>query len=370
MTALSREQRGRRTTSRTTRSISAIALATALAVVGAMPASAATRPGAPTPLDRVGPEPTMKVATKKAAGGASVKHVKLEWRGGKNKQRSKTFGIPGVGQMTFTCRADETQISLRAFDRDNETQMWLAKYEDKSYGQAVAVKTVRIFRYAHAFDDGTGGTSNPQHEGLNQRGGKNGVENYSKGYIHGVISQRGSRNVEVGDDALKPVTTFKLNWYWNGFDHPMKYRYCKFDAVFMTKSAKIAVNWHGEGDAQGNDYRRVRIPDLGYLELRCEPGRFGRQTVSLIPDDKNTEAYLEFIEGEGRVDEHVETRNRVTDRETGRLGPIEMPSNGMMRLFFKTGGRTVPYILSSIRKVNDDRPRLNTCEVAMGQFPR
>lgn len=366
MNAASREQRRRTTPGRA--ALLVVALATALAVVGAMPASART--GGVDPLDRQGAEPTMRVQ-QKAAAGTTTKHVTLEWKGNPRKKRqSKSFGIPGVGQLTFTCRPNLTQISLRAFDRDNETQMWMAKYEDKPYGRAVAVKTVRVFRYAHAFDDGTGGTANPQHEGLNQRGGKNGVENYAKGYAHGIISQRGSRNVTVGDDPLRPVTTFDVNWYWNGFDYPPRYRYCKLDGVFVTKAARIGISWHGEADSQGNDYRLVRVPDLGYLELRCEPERYGRQTVALIPDDQDTKAYLEIIEGEGRVEEHVETRTRSTDRETGRLGPLPLPTNGMMRFYFDVDGRKVPFVLSSYLKLNDRNPRLNTCEVAMGAFPR
>ncbi|MCW2816019.1 MAG: hypothetical protein JWN84_3474 [Nocardioides sp.] len=349
----------------------AMALSAALAVVGAVPASAGARDGrGETPLDRSGPEPT-SAPRESTAPGTSVKHVVLQWQGAPRPRRySKSFGIPGVGRMTFTCRPDETRISLFAGDRDRETQMWMAKYEDKSYGRAVAVKTVRIYRYAHAFDDGRGGTANPQHEGLNQRGGVNGVENYAKGYAHGVISQRGSRNVTVGTDPLAPVTTFDFNWYWNGFDYPAQYRFCKFEGTFVTKSARIGVNWHGEADAEGNDYRLVRVPDLGYLELRCEAERYGRQTVALIPDDDDTLAYVETIEGEGRVDDQVETRNRLTDAETGRLGPMALPTNGIMRFYFDVDGRKTPFILSSYQKLNDRNPRLNTCEVAMGQFPR
>jgi hypothetical protein len=348
-----------------------LALAVALATVGAVPVPATA--GGDHDGDRLsrrGPEPTLTVRDT-AGAGSTVKRVTLQWRGGtKNKRRSKTFAIPGIGQMTFTCRPNQTRISLRAGNRDRETQMWLAKYEDKSYGRAVAVKTVRVFRYAHANDDGRGGTSNPQHEGLNQRGGRNGVENYAKGYAHGVISQRAGRNVATGARAMKPVTTFDLNWYWNGFDHPARYRTCRFDGVFVTTPARIGVDWHGEADARDNDLRLVRVPGLGSLELRCEPDRHGRRTVSLIPDDLGTRAYVELVEGEGRVSQHVETRTRLTDRETGRLGPMELPGNGMMRFFFDSGRRTTPFVLSSIFKVNDPDPRLNFCETAMGQFPR
>lgn len=353
--------------------LSAASVAPASSVAGA--GATSTEPGSPTAseaarLAKAGPAPNLRAP--RAEPGTKVRKVTLVWKGAPKPSRyTKSFGIPGIGTMTFTCRPNETRISLKANNRDAETQMWLAKYEDKSYGRAVAVKTVRIYRYQHWYDPGTGGTGNPQHEGLNQRGGKNGVENYGKGYAHGIISQRPSRNREVGDAAAKPVTSFDFNWYWNGFDHPPKYRYCKFQGVFVTQmDRRIGVNWHSEQDVPGNQFQQIRVPSLGYLQLRCEPGRFGNRTVALVPDDPNTTAYVEIIEGEGRVDQHVEIKRRERDPETGKIGPLALPTNGMMRFYFDKGRSSVPFILSSYIKANDPNPRQNLCETAMGLFPR
>ncbi|MFB9312863.1 hypothetical protein [Nocardioides plantarum] len=349
------------------RSLAAVALAVVLTAAGAVPASA----GPVTPAGPAGPAgPAPRAAA--ASSGTTVRHVVLEWKGaGARSRYTRSFAIPGIGTMTLTCRPDATRVSLKAIARERETQMWLAKYEDKSYGRAVAVKTVRIYRYAHASDDGRGGTANPQHEGLNQRRGKNGVENYAKGYAHGIISQRGGRNVAVGGDPLRAVTTFDLNWYWNGFDYPAKYRSCRFDGTFVTKTTpRIGLNWHGEGDAKGHDYQSVRLPGLGYAQLRCEPGRYGRQTVTLVPDDERAKAYVETVEGEGRVEDQVETRNLVTDRATGRLGPLPLPTNGMMRIFLEVDKVTTPFVMSSYQKLNDAASWRNTCEISMAQFPR
>ncbi|MBC7631264.1 hypothetical protein [Aeromicrobium sp.] len=366
--------------------LAAAALSTVIgvvAVVGVLPVGASTADsgsagstGSPAQRDSArlagpGAEPTMGARSSNSTG-TRTRHVTLEWKGAPKASRyTRRVGIPEIGQLALTCRPNEVQISLRAKERDNETQMWLAKYEDKSYGQAVAVKTVRIYRYANANDNGNGGTSNPQHEGLNQAGGKNGVENYGKGYGHGIISQRQGRNDPVGADPLKPVTTFDINWYWNGFDYPPQYRYCKIDIVLVTKfNHRLGVNWHGDADAEGNVFQQVRIPSLGYLQLRCETGRFGNMLVSLVPDSNKTKVYVETVTGEGRVEDHVDTRNATVDRATGKLGPFPIPNNGIMRFYFDKGSTTVPFMLSSYEKTNDPQGNLNTCEIAMGQFPR
>ena len=353
------------------RRLAAVVLAAVLAATGTVPAASAAPAG---PAGSAVPAATVVPPARATAAGSgtTVRHVVLEWKGSPARSRQTTsFAVPGIGRISLTCRPDATRISLRADSRERETQMWLAKYEDKSYGRAVAVKTVRIYRYAHASDDGRGGTANPQHEGLNQRRGKNGVENYAKGYAHGIVSQRGGRNVAVGGDPLRAVTTFDLNWYWNGFDHPAKYRSCKFDGTFVTRTTpRIGLNWHGEGDAEGHDQQSVRLPGLGYAQLRCEPGRYGRRTLTLLPDDEAAKAYVETVEGEGRVEDQVETRNLVTDRATGRLGPLALPTNGMMRIFVEVDKATTPYVLSSYQKLNDAASWRNTCEIAMAQFPR
>lgn len=340
-----------------------------LAGLGLAGAGSATAGPAVARGDQVAQVVAPRAAT---ASGTTQREVRLSWKGAVDRGRQSTsFPIPGIGTMSITCRPDVVRVSLKATVRDRETQMWMAKYEDKSYGRAVAVKTVRIYRYANIDDDGRGGTSNPQHEGLNQRGGVHGVENYGKGYAHGIISQRGGRNVAVGDDALRAVTTFDLNWYWNGFDYDARYRSCSIDGTFLTKTTpRLGINWHGEGDARGHDSQSVRLPGLGTAELRCTPGRYGRRTVTLVPDDDTARAYVETVEGEGRVDDRVETRDYLTDAETGRIGPVPLPNNGILRIFLKVDSGTWPFIVSSYQKVNDPATWRNLCEVSMAQFPR
>ena len=342
-------------------------------MVGAQPVSAQSDrdpTGDAGRLSDDGPEPTMR-------SGGSGKHTRtqnltLEWKGKtKAKRYTRRTAIPGIGKLTLQCQPEKVMIKLKASQRDNETQLWMAKYEDKSYGRAVAVKTVRIYRYANANDNGKGGTGNPQREGLNQRNGVNGVENYGKGYGHGIISQRGGRNTAVGDDPLEPVTTFDVNWYWNGFDYPAQYRYCKIDMKLVTQfSPRLGVNWHGDADATGNQYQRARVPSIGYVQLRCNRGRFGNKLVSFVPKRKKTKIYVETVQAEGRVENQVSTRNLRRDRETGKIGPVKIPNNGIMRFYIDKGKKTVPFILSSYQKTNDRKGKLNTCEIAMGRFPK
>lgn len=309
--------------------------------------------------------------SRNAPPGTRTQQVTLRWQGRTPPRlQRRSVEVPGIGALTLHCRPAKVQLSLEADVRDRETQLWIAKYEDKDYGRAVAVKTVRIYRHANARDPGDGGTGNPQHEGLNQRRGVNGVENYGSGYGHGIISQRGSRAVAVGGDALAPVTTFDVDWYWNGFDHPARFRSCRIDlSLVTTVRDPIGVNWHGDDDARSHDRQRTRVPAVGTVRLRCSTGRLGKRLLSIAPRRSRTQLYVEKVQAEGRVEDHVSTRTLVRDPETGLIGPVSIPNNGLLRLFVDNGRRTVAFIVSSVQRTNDPRGKLNACETAMGRFP-
>ncbi len=58
------------------------------------------------------------------------------------------------------------------------------------------------------------------------------------------------------------------------------------------------------------------------------------------------------------------------DPVTGLLGPVDLPRNGMMRLWVSVAGVKRAYVLSSYFVVNNDQnPALNTCEVAATPLP-
>ena len=58
------------------------------------------------------------------------------------------------------------------------------------------------------------------------------------------------------------------------------------------------------------------------------------------------------------------------DPETGLLGPIDLPRNGMMRLWVSVNGVKRGYVLSSYYVVNNDRdPAAKLCEVAAAPLP-
>lgn len=364
----------------------AVALGLAVAALAVPPpAAAAPRDGGARPephLDarRLGtPErapATMRVAARQREGsGRRVQHVTVAWKGAAKgrKTYARTAVVPGIGQLTLMCRPDATYVRLRVEDRSAETQLWMAKYEPKDGHDAVAVKTARIYRYAHADDDGRGGTGPTTTEGLNQR---RTIENVGQGYLDGVISQRPGRHQPVAGTAPTPVTSIKLNWWWTGFRNPPSWRSCKIDAVLTTTfSPRVGLSWHGTDDSVGRTEADFALPGLGTLQLRCEPGTGGdegRQTVALVPvvRGERSSVWAETITGEGRVEDHVDTTSLTYDSETGRIGSLDLPRNGVLKLFFTVGGTRRAFILSSYVVANNgSSPRLNVCETALAPMP-
>ncbi|WP_244931436.1 hypothetical protein [Nocardioides sp. W7] len=315
---------------------------------------------------------TMRTARKKQSD-RRVQQVTVSWKGTKKRRvYSKSAVIPGIGRLSMTCRPNATYLRLRVEDRSAETQFWMAKYETKDNRAVVATKTARVYQYADAADDGTGGTGATSSEGLNQRGR---IENFSSGYLDGVISQRPGRNQPVTGSAPRPVTSVKLNWWWTGFRHPMSWRSCKIDAVFTTRYApRMGVSWHGDADAATTQHAEYDLPQLGTLQLRCEPdtgSREGRRTIALAPAMRNRSArvWVETVTGEGRVEQHVDGESIGYDPETGLVGSIDLPRNGMLRLFFEVGKVKRSFIVSSYLLTNNRaRPELNVCETAVAAY--
>lgn len=358
------------------------ALTVVLTTLGASPSAVAADPGA-------GPA-TERTATSASTSTSQVQRVAVDWQGcvkvtkrikkGKRKGQKVTrcsdrapvqqqsAAIPGIGQLTLTCKPNATMVQLFTEQRDLETQMWTQKYEVKGGRNVVAVKNARIYRYAHRLDSGAGGTGPYAHEGLNQHPG---VENYAKGYLRGVISQRAGRN-NPGPalSAPRPVTTFELNWYWNGFDHPQKYRSCTIDAVITTQlDQRIGVTWHGESDGAAQGVQTTTIPGIGDFEVACRPD--SEPTISLRPTTRagNT-AFVEYVGGEGAVEDHVNNGEfgGGVDDETGLLGPYPLPRNGMVRILYRVGGQQTWLLLSSLVITNNPNPELNLCEISAGRY--
>ncbi|MEV7430153.1 hypothetical protein AB0N29_11100 [Nocardioides sp. NPDC092400] len=303
-----------------------------------------------------------------------VQRVTVAWNGAaRNKVFTRTAVVPGIGTLTLVCRPDATLVRLRANDRSAETQMWMAKHETKNDRAVVAVKTARVYRYATAADDGRGGTGAYAGEGLNQRAS---IENYSSGHLDGVISQRPGRHRPAAGVSPKPVTSFEVNWWWTGFEHPMSWRSCRIDAVLRTRlDQRIGVSWHGAADAARGSSQVTSVPGLGDLHLRCDAGSGGpgepdgERSIALVPRSPDAHVHVEQVQGEGLVEDHVEELDLPLDPETGMLGPLPLPRNGMLRLFFTVDGVQRGYVVSSYVVVNDEvRPELNVCEVAAAQL--
>ncbi|ANH37168.1 hypothetical protein I601_0718 [Nocardioides dokdonensis FR1436] len=313
--------------------------------------------------ERVGPP----VAPRRVEG-ALTRKVVVDWHG-TDGRKARSAPVPGIGTLTLVCRPRNTMVRLTPYDRSAETQLWVAKHEDKA-GPAVAVKNVRVYRWAGADDDGRGGTGRSAHEGLNQA---TPVENYAQGFMHGVISQRPGRHRPAATAPRLPSTSLELSWYWNGFDHPRAYRSCRIAVTLETVvDRSVGVDWHGDVDGTSAPTTQVLpLAGLGEVVLTCSPdlGDGGRQEIMLRTDDPDSSLYVERIEGEGAVEDHVETDHLDHDPVLGGVPPVALPENGMLRLWWTAHGRTRRFVLSSYYVVNDaEHPGLNLCEVAAADF--
>ncbi|CAB4696579.1 MAG: hypothetical protein F2667_03715 [Actinobacteria bacterium] len=314
--------------------------------------------------------PSTPVAAR--AGAPLVQRVNVSWEGTRKKRVvEKSAVIPGIGNVTLVCKPSSTMVRLYANDRSAETQMWLAKYETKNDHAVVAVKNARIYRYANADDSGLGGTGSFAHEGLNQQ---TPIEDYSSGHLQGVISQRPGRHQAAGGVTPPPATSFTLNWWWTGFRHDLDWRSCSMSAVFTTQlDERIGVSWHGDADAAGHLTQQIPVEGIGDILVRCDndpdangsAGQGGEQTIAIQPVADVASVYVEYVTGEGLVEDHVEELSLARDPVTGLLGPLPLPRNGMMRLFVTVGGVERDYVLSSYYVTNNAKqPQLNVCEVA------
>ncbi|QWF23051.1 hypothetical protein KM427_04790 [Nocardioides sp. LMS-CY] len=299
--------------------------------------------------------------------------VVVKWKGEKRKRvYQRTANVPGIGRVDLVCRPKSTMVRVRPNNRRAETQMWLAKFEQKRGRDVVAVKNARVFTYATAADDGRGGTGPRAHEGLNQR---TPIEDFSSGTAYGVISQRPGRDQPGGGALTTPVTSFQLSWWWERFRYPGN-QYCRMALSLRTQTdGQFGLTWHGTDEAATRRTSTTVIPGLGEAIVTCEPGSVAYdQTVAFRPIGTHPEAsYLDFeyLQGEGDVGDHVERYEDLGyDPVTGLLGPVDLPRNGMMRLWVSVDGVKRGYVLSSYYVVNNDKdPRLNLCEVAAAPLP-
>lgn len=295
--------------------------------------------------------------------------IVVRWQGfQKRPNYVKAADVPGIGQVELVCRPNATMVRIRANDRRAETQMWLAKFETKDGTDRVAVKNVRVFTYATASDDGTGGTGHQAHEGLNQ---KSPIEDFEKGWAYGVISQRPGRHQDGGGTMALPATSFKLTWYWERFAYPGS-QFCKMTLALNTHTTQqVGLSWHGDAESSSANASSAVLPGFGEAMLRCETGRYGEQSIALRPESPDAYMDYELVRGEGMVSDRVDKyRNLSYDPVTGLLGPVDLPTNGMMRIWWSVNGVKQTWVLSSYMVTNNEtRPWLNLCEVAATRMP-
>ena len=293
--------------------------------------------------------------------------IVVKWQGFQKRPKYvKVADVPGIGQVELVCRPNNTMIRIRANDRRAETQMWLAKFETKDDTDRVAVKNVRVFTYATAADDGRGGTGQHAHEGLNQ---KTPIEDFQKGWAYGVISQRPGRHQDGGGTMALPATAFRLTWYWERFAYPGS-QFCKMTLALRTDTDRqLGLSWHGDLESD-RDTSTTLLPGVGEATLRCETGRYGEQSIALRPERPDgARMDYEVVRGEGLASDRIERYSLGADPVTGLLGPVDLPSNGMMRIWWTVDGVKQAWVLSSYMVTNNEpRPWLNLCEVAAARI--
>ncbi len=320
-------------------------------------------------LAALGVGPTFAGGDQSRKGIQMSDRLRVLWHGYQLRPRyEKVADVPGIGQVELVCRPNNTIVRIRANDRRAETQMWMAKLETKNDRDVVAVKNVRIYTFDTASDNGRGGTGPQSHEGLNQRSP---IEDFAKGTAFGVISQRPGRHQPGGGPLAVPATAFKLTWWWERFAYPGS-QYCKMTLQLNTDTdQQFGLNWHGDDDAANNVSSSTAIPGFGTAELTCETTRQGTRSVALVTDDPNAFMDYEYITQEGLASEHIEHFNGLRrDPFTGRLGPVPVPSNGMMRIWWSVNGVKKSWVLSSYVKSNSAaKPELNVCEIAAAPLP-
>lgn len=302
------------------------------------------------------------------AGVSQTKRLTVTWHGERRRRvYQRTTSVPGIGQVDLVCRPRATMLRIRPTDPSAETQLWMAKFEQKAGRDVVAVKNVRVYRYANADDDGRGGTGPRAHEGLNQ---VSPIEDFSKGTAYGVISQRPARNQQGGGALGTPATSFELSWWWERFRHPGS-QYCRMSLALRTDTARqFGLSWHGSDEGAARSTSTTTIPGVGDVTVTCDPGGTAApQSIAFRPSGAQPEtAFLdyEYVQGEGAVEEHVDRYPDLdVDPATGLLGPVELPRNGVMRLWVSVDGVKRGFVLSSYYVVNNaEKPWLNVCEVA------
>lgn len=317
----------------------------------------------------VGVAPTYAGAQRVDKGVQQSDRLVVKWQGFQKRPRYvKATDVPGIGQVELVCRPNATMVRIRANDRRAETQMWLAKFETKGGTDRVAVKNVRVFTYATAADDGSGGTGQQAHEGLNQQ---TPIEDFEKGWAYGLISQRPGRQHDGGGPLALPATAFRLTWYWERFAYPGS-QFCKMALALRTDTTQqIGLSWHGDAEAASRSRTTAVLPGFGEAVLTCETGRYGEQSIALRPESPDAYMDYEVVRGEGQVSDRVDKyTNLPYDPVTGLLGPVDLPTNGMMRIWWSVDGAKSVWALSSYMVTNNEKkPELNLCEVAAARMP-
>ena len=123
---------------------------------------------------------------------------------------------------------------------------------------------------------------------------------------------------------------------------------------------QFGLSWHGDDEAARRTTSTTVLPGFGEARLRCETGKNGEQSVALRPTCAGRPGRPTWTtstspaRGRSRTTSTT-TTNSAYDPVTGLLGPVDLPSNGMMRIWWSVNGVKKAWVLSSYSITNNDR---------------
>lgn len=114
---------------------------------------------------------------------------------------------------------------------------------------------------------------------------------------------------------------------------------------------------------------RVRLcPGLGAVH---PVRRRADATLSVVPDDPDSDVYVEKVLSEGLVEDHVVTQSYGYGLlEPGLLGPVPLPGNATLRPRVRVAGVQGCLPVSSYRVSNNADLRFNLWEVSAAPYVR
>ncbi|MDX6720102.1 MAG: hypothetical protein QOJ63_2356 [Solirubrobacteraceae bacterium] len=280
-----------------------------------------------------------------APPGAVVQQVALDWSAGRwQGSDSVGFSAPGIGDGQIVCRPDTQWVRFFPADRSRDVSMMLWTFRDWEGGSELAIREPQMTRF----------TSPDFNEGLNKFTPS---EKRSHGSLVGVV---GDGLPPPGTSAAgRSPTEVRLTWSWD-FSDTATAR-CSVAATLTSQgpgtagavARGLSLAWNGADGVPADTTATTKVPGLGTVRLRCDPGPEGVRQLAVEPDPTLPGLMLTTYEGSNRSDRMLGNAPYV----------LPLPNNGLVEAT-TTSGRPLRLLVSSRWKVNDPDPAQNSCRLS------